>query len=53
MAHNTVVPSSSSLHEEDQLYVINTVRKAAGADALTQMVHKECLAEAGHYGVAE
>jgi len=47
------LPSSSSLCEEDQLYVINTVRKAAGGDALTQMVHTECLAEAGHYGVAE
>lgn len=35
------LPSSSSLREEDQLYVINTVRKAAGANPLTQMVHTE------------
>jgi pyridoxal phosphate-dependent aminotransferase EpsN len=32
------LPSSSSLSEEDQLHVINSVRKTAGADALTQMV---------------
>jgi pyridoxal phosphate-dependent aminotransferase EpsN len=32
------LPSSSSLTEEDQLYVINCVRRAAGADSLTEMV---------------
>jgi pyridoxal phosphate-dependent aminotransferase EpsN len=42
------LPSSSSLPEEDQLHVINCVRRTAGADALTQMVQTECLAEAGH-----
>ena len=46
------LPSSSSLPEEDQLHVINSVRKAAGANALTQMVHTECLAEAGQLGSA-
>jgi pyridoxal phosphate-dependent aminotransferase EpsN len=34
------LPSSSSLSEEDQLYVINCVRSTAGANALTQMVQK-------------
>jgi pyridoxal phosphate-dependent aminotransferase EpsN len=41
------LPSSSSLPEEDQLHVINCVRRTAGADALTQMVQTKCLAEAG------
>jgi pyridoxal phosphate-dependent aminotransferase EpsN len=44
------LPSSSSLSEEDQLHVINAVRRTAGADALTQMVQTECLAEDGHLG---
>jgi len=47
------LPSSSSLSEEDQLYVINYVRKAAGANVLTQMVQTECIAEAEPKGVAE
>ena len=42
------LPSSSSLPEVDQLHVINCVRRTAGADALTQMVQTECLAEPGH-----
>jgi pyridoxal phosphate-dependent aminotransferase EpsN len=42
------LPSSSSLAEEDQLHVINCVRRTAGADALTQMVQSKCLAEAEH-----
>jgi pyridoxal phosphate-dependent aminotransferase EpsN len=46
------LPSSSSLPEEDQLHVINSVRRTAGAHALTQMVQTECLAEAGHLGLA-
>jgi pyridoxal phosphate-dependent aminotransferase EpsN len=46
------LPSSSSLSEEDQLHVINSVRGTIGADALTQMVQTECPAEAGHLGLA-
>jgi pyridoxal phosphate-dependent aminotransferase EpsN len=42
------LPSSSSLPEEDQLHVINCVRRTAGADALTQMLQTKCLAKAGH-----
>jgi pyridoxal phosphate-dependent aminotransferase EpsN len=45
------LPSSSSLTEEEQLYVINSVRKAAGGDALTQMVQTKCLVEAGELGM--
>ena len=36
------LPSSSSLTEEDQLHVINCVRKAAGAGPLAQIVDTEC-----------
>jgi len=36
------LPSSSSLPEEDQLHVINAVRRIAGASALTKMVPREC-----------
>jgi pyridoxal phosphate-dependent aminotransferase EpsN len=35
------LPSSSSLTEEDQLHVINCVRKAAGAHTLAQMADTE------------
>jgi len=42
------LPSSSSLSSEDQLHVINSVRKTVGAEPLTQVVPTECLAEAGH-----
>ena len=38
------LPSSSSLTEEDHLHVINTIRKTAGADMLTQIVQSECIA---------
>jgi len=41
------LPSSSSLSEEDQLHVINSVRKTAGADVLTQTVPTESRVEAG------
>jgi pyridoxal phosphate-dependent aminotransferase EpsN len=41
------LPSSSSLTEQEQLHVVNTVRRTAGADALRQMIQAECLAEAG------
>ena len=41
------LPSSSSLTEQEQLHVVNTVRRTAGADALSQMSQAECLAEAG------
>jgi pyridoxal phosphate-dependent aminotransferase EpsN len=47
------LPSSSSLSEEDQLYVINCVRKTAGANMLTQMVQTECLVKVGPERVAE
>jgi hypothetical protein len=40
------LPSSSSLSVEDQLYVINCVRKTAGASELTHMVQTGCLADA-------
>jgi len=41
------LPSSSSLTEEEQLHVINSVRKAAGAEALTHVAQSGCGAEAG------
>jgi pyridoxal phosphate-dependent aminotransferase EpsN len=41
------LPSSSSLTEEDQLHVINSVRRASRAAPLTQMVQTGCPAEAG------
>lgn len=41
------LPSSSSLTEEDQLYVINAVRKTAGAAELSQMIGTECRVAAG------
>lgn len=40
------LPSSSSLSEEDQLHVINCVRREVGANPLAQMVQAESLAEA-------
>ena len=46
------LPSSSNLSEEDQLHVINSVRRTAGADALTQMAPRECCVEAGHLELA-
>jgi pyridoxal phosphate-dependent aminotransferase EpsN len=46
------LPSSSSLSEEDQLHVINAIRRTTGADVLMQMVQRECLAESGHFGSA-
>jgi pyridoxal phosphate-dependent aminotransferase EpsN len=36
------LPSSSSLPEEDQLRVINVVRRAAGAVPLNELVHPQC-----------
>jgi len=46
------LPSSSSLSEDDQLHVVNTVRKAAGANELVELnqpaaVERECAMEAG------
>ena len=41
------LPSSSSLSWDDQLHVVNAVRRAAGADALCQMIRTEFMAEAG------
>jgi pyridoxal phosphate-dependent aminotransferase EpsN len=40
------LPSSSSLTEQEQLHVVNTVRRTVGAEALRQMIQAECLAEA-------
>jgi pyridoxal phosphate-dependent aminotransferase EpsN len=40
------LPSTSSLSEEDQLRVINCVRRQVGAGALTRMEQAESLAEA-------
>jgi pyridoxal phosphate-dependent aminotransferase EpsN len=42
-ARGICLPSSSSLSEEEQLHVVNSVRRAAGADALTELVQAECL----------
>ncbi len=39
------LPSSSSLSAEDQLYVVNTVRRAAGAGELKEWAPAEDLAE--------
>ncbi len=41
------LPSSSSLTEEEQLYVINAVRRLVGADVLDEIPQPECLANAG------
>jgi pyridoxal phosphate-dependent aminotransferase EpsN len=41
------LPSSSSLTEEDQLSIVNTVRKAVGADALWLLTREEWLARVG------
>ena len=41
------LPSSSSLSEEEQLYIVNVVRKSVGADALWQLTREEWLAQAG------
>ena len=41
------LPSSSSLTEEDQLHVINAVRKTAGAGELSQMIGTEWRVAAG------
>ncbi|HWQ52178.1 MAG TPA: aminotransferase class I/II-fold pyridoxal phosphate-dependent enzyme [Bryobacteraceae bacterium] len=38
------LPSSSSLTDLEQLYVINTVRRTAGAEALSEIVQAECPA---------
>jgi pyridoxal phosphate-dependent aminotransferase EpsN len=41
------LPSSSSLTEQEQLYVVNTVRKSVGAGTLWQLTREEWLAEVG------
>ncbi len=41
------LPSSSSLSEDEQLYIINTVRKLAAAGPLAEFLEAECFAEAG------
>ena len=43
------LPSSSSLTEEDQLHVVNAVRRTAGMDELDDLkrIQPECLAAAG------
>ena len=38
------LPSSSSLPEEDQLHVINAIRKTAGADTLSRILQTEYIA---------
>jgi pyridoxal phosphate-dependent aminotransferase EpsN len=43
-AHGICLPSSSSLNEEDQLRVTNAIRRAAGADTLSQVLQTECVA---------
>jgi pyridoxal phosphate-dependent aminotransferase EpsN len=42
------LPSSSSLSEEEQLYIVNTIRKVVGADALWRLTREEWLAEVGN-----
>ncbi len=44
------LPSSSSLCEEEQLYVVNCVRRAAGGEALSRMTDSECHSEALQLG---
>jgi pyridoxal phosphate-dependent aminotransferase EpsN len=44
------LPSSSSLSKEDQLYVINCVRRTAGADEFAEMDGPESLVEAEQVG---
>ena len=44
------LPSSSSLSEEDQLHVINSVRRAVGETPLTQLLQTGCREEAGQLG---
>jgi pyridoxal phosphate-dependent aminotransferase EpsN len=44
------LPSSSSLSKEEQLHVVNSVRRAAGADALTELVQTEYLTASEHVG---
>jgi pyridoxal phosphate-dependent aminotransferase EpsN len=39
------LPSSSSLSLEEQLHVVNNVRRAAGADGLARLIQKECVAD--------
>jgi pyridoxal phosphate-dependent aminotransferase EpsN len=39
------LPSSSSLSQEEQLHVVNSVRRAVGADAIVQLIQKECAAD--------
>jgi pyridoxal phosphate-dependent aminotransferase EpsN len=39
------LPSSSSLSQEEQLHVVNSVRRAAGADGLAQLIQKECATD--------
>jgi pyridoxal phosphate-dependent aminotransferase EpsN len=46
------LPSSSSLSSEDQLYVINRVRRTAHVAELTQLIQPESLVEAGESGFA-
>jgi pyridoxal phosphate-dependent aminotransferase EpsN len=41
------LPSSSSLCGEDQLHIINCVRRTAGAEPLTQVLQTDGLAETG------
>jgi len=46
------LPSSSSLSAEEQLHIINTVRSAAGADALMQLIESVCTSETENLSVA-
>lgn len=46
------LPSSSSLSREEQLHVVNSVRRAAGASALTELDQTEHLAAFGLVGSA-
>jgi pyridoxal phosphate-dependent aminotransferase EpsN len=46
------LPSSSSLSEEDQLYVINSVRRTLGVTLLKQIVNRECPTKSAHSGLA-
>jgi len=43
------LPSSSSLSEEDQMRVINAIRRAAGAEPLLEMNRSECPTRSGAF----
>jgi pyridoxal phosphate-dependent aminotransferase EpsN len=45
--HGICLPSSTNLTEEEQLYVINAVRRSSGAGTLNESGRAECLTHSG------